>query len=387
MEDGGFLAVWDGAGPGSTNQTWARRFAADSTARDDAFRVNIFEASNNQTNPAAASAPRGGFAVVWQSLAQDGDNFGIFARRGGFPDVDRPMDVDQRTAGSGSSNQNGVLEPDETVTVDPFWRNSSTALLPLDGTAHDFDGPAGPVYTIHLGVADYGSIAPGATNGCYDASGDCYEMSVTGARPAPHWDATFIEDLEPQGVQKTWTLHVGASFADVPTSSIFYKFVETIFHGRITAGGFCGGYCPDDVTLRKQMAVFVLKAEEGPFFVPPPATGIFNDVPPSDPFAPWIEELFRRGVVAGCGTPGGPNSTARTPPCSGTRWPSSFCARSKAPPTSPRLARESSTTWSARASSPTSSKSSRRGRSRRDAAERTTAPVTRRRAGRWPRSW
>ena len=30
-------------------------------------------------------------------------------------------------------------------------------------------------------------------------------------------------------------------------------------------------------------------------------------MPPSDPFAPWIEELFRRGVVAGCGTPGGPN--------------------------------------------------------------------------------
>ena len=116
-----------------------------------------------------------------------------------------------------------------------------------------------------------------------------------------------MEDLPTQGVQKTWTLHVGESFADVPTSNLFYKFVETIFHGRLTAGGFCGGYCPDDVTLRKQMAVFVLKAREGPFFVPPPATGIFNDVPPSDPFAPWIEELFRRGVVAGCGTPGGPN--------------------------------------------------------------------------------
>ena len=55
------------------------------------------------------------------------------------------------------------------------------------------------------------------------------------------------------------------------------------------------------------MAVFVLKAKEGAFFVPPPAVGVFNDVPASDPFAPWIEELFRRGVVAGCGTPGGPN--------------------------------------------------------------------------------
>ncbi len=108
-------------------------------------------------------------------------------------------------------------------------------------------------------------------------------------------------------MQKTWTLHVGESFLDVPLADQFYEFVETIFHGGITAGGSCGGYCPEDATLRKQMAVFVLKAKEGPFFTPPPAVGVFNDVPASDPFAPWIEELFRRGVVAGCGTAGGPN--------------------------------------------------------------------------------
>jgi hypothetical protein len=35
--------------------------------------------------------------------------------------------------------------------------------------------------------------------------------------------------------------------------------------------------------------------------VPPPATGIFNDVPANDPFAPWIEYLFNQGVTAGCG--------------------------------------------------------------------------------------
>jgi len=307
MPDDGFLVAWQGAGDATTGlQTWARRFAADTTARDDAFQVNVFTTTNNPSAPTLSTDPRGGFAIAWQSLGQDGDNLGIFARRAGFPDG-RPMDVDQRVAGSGSSNRNGVLEPDETVTVDPAWRNTSSTLLPLTGAAHDFDGPAGPVYTITNSTATYGPIGPGSTNGCFDVAGNCYEMRVTGARPAPHWDATFVEDLEPQGVQKTWTLHVGESFADVPASNLFYKFVETIFHGRISAGGFCGGYCPDDVTLRKQMAVFVLKAREGPFFVPPPATGIFHDVPPSDPFAPWIEELFRRGVVAGCGTPGGPN--------------------------------------------------------------------------------
>ena len=299
-EDGGFLAVWDGAGDGGSNQSWARQFAADSTARENAYRINDFSATNNQTKPDVASDARGGFAFLWQSLQQDGDDFGIYTRRGGFPEA-RPIAVDERAASSGTSNVNGVFEPEETVTIDPSWRNGSLVELTLAGAAGDFDGPDGPVYTINEVDADYGTIPAGETHDCFDATGNCYEMRVTGARPATHWDATFVEDLATEGVKKTWTLHVGHSFADVPETNLFYEFVETIFHGGITAGGVCGDYCPDAATLRKQMAVFVLKAKEGPFFVPPPATGVFLDVPAGDPFAPWIEELFRRGVVAGCG--------------------------------------------------------------------------------------
>ena len=307
--DGGFLVAWDGAGSGGAGsdlRVWMRRFTPSNTAPDDAFQLNVFTATNSQSRPALATDPRGGFAVAWQSLEQDGDGFGIYGRRGGFPEAGA-IAVDERAPSSGSSNQNGVLEAGETVTVDPAWRNGSIENLPLAGTASSFDGPPGPVYTLIDGEAGYGTLAAGTANECFSATGDCYEMSVTGARPAPHWDAAFVEDLPDVNLQKTWTLHVGESFADVPASSLFYRFVEAIFHGRITAGGFCGGYCPGDATLRKQMAVFVLKAKEGPFFVPPPATGVFNDVPASNPFAPWIEELFRRGVVAGCAAPGGPN--------------------------------------------------------------------------------
>jgi hypothetical protein len=50
------------------------------------------------------------------------------------------------------------------------------------------------------------------------------------------------------------------------------------------------------------MAVFALATEEGPGYAPPVCgTPIFGDVPASSPFCRWIEELFRRGVVAGCG--------------------------------------------------------------------------------------
>jgi len=90
-------------------------------------------------------------------------------------------------------------------------------------------------------------------------------------------------------------------FWDVPSTDPFYTYICTIAADGITAGCGSGDYCPDAAALRKQMAVFLLKAKEGVSYVPPPAVGIFTDVPASDPFAPWIEELYHRGVVAGCG--------------------------------------------------------------------------------------
>ena len=48
------------------------------------------------------------------------------------------------------------------------------------------------------------------------------------------------------------------------------------------------------------MAVFLLKTKEGSSYVPPPAAGLFGDVPQDDLFAPWIEEIANRGITAGC---------------------------------------------------------------------------------------
>ena len=59
------------------------------------------------------------------------------------------------------------------------------------------------------------------------------------------------------------------------------------------------------------MAVFLLKTRLGAAYVPPAATGIFNDVP-ADGFRPSIEDLYNRGVTGGCagGPPPAPISTA-----------------------------------------------------------------------------
>ncbi len=93
-----------------------------------------------------------------------------------------------------------------------------------------------------------------------------------------------------------------ADFLDVPSSHQFYDFVTRLVSNGVTVG--CGGglYCVDNPTTREQMAVFLIRARLGFCFSPPPATGIvFADVPASNIYAPWIEELQRQGLTAGCG--------------------------------------------------------------------------------------
>jgi hypothetical protein len=131
-------------------------------------------------------------------------------------------------------------------------------------------------------------------------------MRVTAAvRPAVHWDAQFREDILPPslGQSKAWTLHVGDSFSDVPRTNVFYRFVETVFHHGIMTPCGPSQFCPFVAVPRDQMAMFVLEAKD-PYWVPTACIAgqeMFADVPAASPYCRWIEELVRRGVVAGCG--------------------------------------------------------------------------------------
>jgi hypothetical protein len=68
-----------------------------------------------------------------------------------------------------------------------------------------------------------------------------------------------------KGVRLTYRLQVSAapgvaSFADVPTSHMFFQYVEALVASGITAGCGGGNYCPNDPVTRGQMAVFLSKA-------------------------------------------------------------------------------------------------------------------------------
>jgi len=175
--------------------------------------------------------------------------------------------VDDHPAAGTSSNVNGVLEPGETVQISPFWKNTLGDAQAFTGTASNLSGPPGPSYSFPDATADYGTVAAGATADCATATGNCYLLRVTGARPVPHWDVTFTETLSILGIQTSWTIHVGQSFTDVLTTHPFYAYVEQLFHLQITGG--CGTnpliYCPYNNITNGQMATFLVKAFNIPY--------------------------------------------------------------------------------------------------------------------------
>lgn len=75
------LVVWQSAGSGGQEtDIWARAYDPDGNPLDPEFLVNS-HLPGCQADPDVAAAPDGSFTVVWRSDEQDGDGSGIFARR------------------------------------------------------------------------------------------------------------------------------------------------------------------------------------------------------------------------------------------------------------------------------------------------------------------
>jgi hypothetical protein len=94
---------------------------------------------------------------------------------------------------------------------------------------------------------------------------------------------------------------LSVEFADVPVSSPFHADILAVAAAGITAGCGGGNYCPAAPVRRDQMAVFLLKSEHGPAYVPPDCAGTFADVACPGSFTNWVEQLAAEGVTSGCG--------------------------------------------------------------------------------------
>ena len=109
----------------------------------------------------------------------------------------------------------------------------------------------------------------------------------------------------------------GTVFADVHPGDFAADWIEELASLGITGGCDPNNYCPDAPVTRGQMAVFLLKTLLGSTYLPPPATHIFEDVPPGYFAIDWIEDLYNRQITGGCNAlplrycPDDPNTRAQ----------------------------------------------------------------------------
>jgi hypothetical protein len=92
-------------------------------------------------------------------------------------------------------------------------------------------------------------------------------------------------------------------FLDVFGSSVFYAFIDQMAVRGITVG--CNPptsnlYCPGDSVTREQMAAFIIRALSVPN-PPEPTMPRFSDVPSTNIFYGFIDQLALRQITIGCG--------------------------------------------------------------------------------------
>jgi hypothetical protein len=94
-----------------------------------------------------------------------------------------------------------------------------------------------------------------------------------------------------------------SALADTPLEDPNWPLFQGLFNAEVTFGcDVSRNYCPDLVVTREQMAVFLLRAKEGPTYFPSSCESApYDDVSATDEFCPWIRELANREVMTGCG--------------------------------------------------------------------------------------
>ncbi len=210
------------------------------------------------------------------------------------------------TGGCGGGNycpNNPVTRAQMAVFLERGMRGSSFSPPPATGTRF-LDVPANAFAAAFIEQL----AADGITGGC-GGGNYCPNNLVTRAQMA-----VFLE-RGMRGSSFSPPPATGTRFLDVPANAFAAAFIEQLAADGITGGCGGGNYCPNNLVTRAQMAVFLLRAANGAGFVPPPATGVFSDVPPGSFAANFIEQLAADGITGGCGggnfCPGAPVTRAQ----------------------------------------------------------------------------
>jgi len=190
------------------------------------------------------------------------------------------------------TGQTPALAPGALYDVTVTNPDTSTAVMPRAWVSDFLDVLSGsPQYPFVISLA-----LDGVTAGC-GGGNYCPGNDVTRAQMA-----VFLLKAK-YGSWWTPPAPTGTLFGDVASDSFGAGWIEELYHEGITGGCSTNPllYCPGASVKRQQMAVFLLKAEHGSSYLPPPCVGIFSDVTCPSLFADWIEQLSNENITGGCG--------------------------------------------------------------------------------------
>ncbi len=186
-------------------------------------------------------------------------------------------------------------------------------------TATNFPATPGAVQTANAGLYDafvarvdnvpFGDVAP--TNPYFNFINVMYETGITGgcaSNPLEYCPnssttrgemAVFIITAMFGG--KSFSYTTTPYFTDVPSSNIFFKFIQKMKDLGITSGCGANVFCPNDSVTRGEMAAFIIAARYGNIPFSYPSTPYFGDVPSSNIFFRFVQKMAQMGITSGCG--------------------------------------------------------------------------------------
>jgi hypothetical protein len=101
--NGNFVVSWESYGQDGSNWgVYARRFNNDGVSVGNEFKVNTYTAAN-QWKSAAAMDADGDFVIVWESVNQDGSGYGIYGQR--YNNAGTPQGVEFRVNTTTTNSQ------------------------------------------------------------------------------------------------------------------------------------------------------------------------------------------------------------------------------------------------------------------------------------------
>jgi uncharacterized protein (DUF1800 family) len=240
------------------------------------------------TFQAAYLTPASGPAAGGTAVSVVGNQFlaGATVTVGG---VTAPASVTSSTRIGTTAPANNAGSVYDVIVTNP---GGPSSVLPLAWFADFLDVPASSAF--HASIEQM--VRDGITSGC-GGGNYCPSSSITRAQMA-----VFLLRAS-HGSSYVPPPATGTVFVDVGASDFAADWIEELHAEGITGGCATNPprYCPNSSVTRGQMAAFLLKVYHGTSYLPPPAQGVFGDVPTSMPLAPWIEELARLSVTAGCG--------------------------------------------------------------------------------------